>query len=254
MAQYRSPAPLNFSEPKWDAWKASFMTFRLVTKLHKESEDIQIASLKYCMGAEAEDMMKTFELSTEEAGKFDTVLKKFDEYFKPQINIIRLRRLFQRRTQESNETEEMYLRALFVAAEDCEFGNLKKERIRDQFIAGILDEKLAGKLEHLYLSNRETFTLELVTEYTRSYWDIKEGRKLERCAMDEVNFVKSTGILSRPTRMSSQEVDGACGYCGIHHPKGSAQRMVNLARIVARGIILLECAIRSSIVVAPAAL
>ena len=45
--------------------------------------------------------------------------------------------------QETNESEEAYLRALYVAASDCELGALKTERIRDQFIAGIAEERLA---------------------------------------------------------------------------------------------------------------
>ena len=45
MAQYRSPPPFNFQEPKWTEWRALFMTFRLVTKLHAEDEEVQVASL-----------------------------------------------------------------------------------------------------------------------------------------------------------------------------------------------------------------
>ena len=146
MAQYRSPQPLNFLEPKWDAWKSTFMTFRLVTELNKKSGEIQIASLKYCMGPEADEVLKTFGLSTESLKLFDTVLQKFDEYFKPKVNIIRLRRIFQRRMQETNESEEAYIRALYLYAEDCNFGELKRERIRDQFITGVTDERLQEKL------------------------------------------------------------------------------------------------------------
>ena len=40
MAQRRSPQPLNFLEPKWDAWKSTLMTFRLVTELNKKSGEI----------------------------------------------------------------------------------------------------------------------------------------------------------------------------------------------------------------------
>ena len=206
------------------------MTFRLVTKLHEESEEIQVASLKYCMGAEAEDVLKTFGLSNEDEKKFEVVIKKFDEYFKPKVNVIRLRRIFQRRTQEHGETEEVYLRALFVAAEDCDFGELKKERIRDQFIAGILDERLAEKLEHLYLANRDKFTLELVTEFTRSYCDIREGRRQEKqTAMKEetVNLVKipSSNDGKRKQYDGVSNASGytmkGCDYCGSNHVKGN---------------------------------
>ena len=138
MAQYRSPSLLDFFEPKWDQWRSQFMTFRLVTELNKKDEEVQVASLKYCMGPEADDIFKTFGLSEENKKIFDVVLKKFDEYFKPKVNIIRMRRIFQRRIQHTHENEDTYLRALYAAAEDCNFGDLKKERIRDQFIGGLL--------------------------------------------------------------------------------------------------------------------
>lgn len=166
MAQYRSPAPLNFQEPKWDVWRSQFETFSKVTKLNKESQEVQVASLKYCMGPEAEEVFKTFDFKAEEAVTFSFVIKKFEDYFKPKVNVIRLRRIFQRRIQNSTENEEAYLRALFTAAEDCNFGELKNERIRDQFIAGLQDETLAEKLEHLYMNNSKDFTLQRVIEYS----------------------------------------------------------------------------------------
>ena len=80
-----------------------------------------------------------------------------------------MRRIFQRRIQQTHENEDTYLTALYAAVEDCNFGDLKKERIRDQFIGGLLDEKLSEKLEHLYMSKPDIFTLELVTEYARTH-------------------------------------------------------------------------------------
>ena len=148
------------------------MTFRLVTKLHKEASEVLVASLKYSMGPEAEEIVRTFAMSEEEEKNFDLVLRKFDEYFKPKVNIVRKRRIFQQRLQQANENEETYLRVLYTAVEDRDFGRLKKECIRDLFICGLQDERLAEKLEHLYMSKQDAFTLDLVTEYTGTYCDI----------------------------------------------------------------------------------
>jgi hypothetical protein len=123
MVQYRAPAPLNFVEPRWDAWKRNFLTFRTASKLYVEDEGVQVASLKYYMVAEAEDVFRTFELSEEEAKNFEIMLKRFDGYFKQKINKIRLRRIFQRRIQHLDENSETYLRSLFVSSQDCEFGS-----------------------------------------------------------------------------------------------------------------------------------
>lgn len=220
MAQYRSPAPLNFEEPKWDLWKAQFLTFRKVTKLETEAEDVQIASLKYCMGYEAEEVFKTFGLTATEEKKWDTVLRKYDEYFKPKTNIIRLRRIFQRRMQQHNESIEAYLRALYITAEDCDFGTLKKERIRDQFVAGIQDEKLAEKLEHLYMtmSDRNDFTLDRVMEYTRTYCDVIEGRRIEKHEGQrfDISSVKQSSNQIRK-EAANEPLKKPCSYCSTKH-------------------------------------
>ena len=83
MAQYRPPQPLNFVEPNWDRFISQFQMFRLLTELDKKSEPIQIASLKYCMGPEAEDVFKTFNLSEADAGKYELVVDKYKGYFSP---------------------------------------------------------------------------------------------------------------------------------------------------------------------------
>ena len=54
-----------------------------------------------------------------------------------------------------------------------------------------MDKSLAVKLEHLYMSKKVDFTLDLVIEYTRTYCDIKMGREqekeLKRESIDEVS-------------------------------------------------------------------
>lgn len=231
MAQYRSPPPLNFQEPKYEAWKSQFMTFRLVTKLHKDDDEVQVASLKYCMGPESEEIMKTFSLSEGDKKKFEIVLKKFDEYFKPKVNVIRMRRIFQRRVQQSTENEETYMRALYSAAEDCCFDDLKKERIRDQFICGLQDERLAEKLEHLYMNNTTNFTLDRVLEFTRTYCDIKEGRKQEKQLIERENVDAVSKRISSPDFQSNNynryksnpysSTKRECGFCGLMHGRES---------------------------------
>ena len=81
MAQYRTPQPLNFMEPNWDRFIAQFEMFRLLTELDKKDQQIQVASLKYCLGPEAEDVWKTFNLLEADAKKYDDVVKKFDLFY-----------------------------------------------------------------------------------------------------------------------------------------------------------------------------
>ncbi|KAK7076498.1 hypothetical protein SK128_009504 [Halocaridina rubra] len=78
-----------------------------------------------------------------------------------------------------------YLRDTFI--------NLAQESIRDQFVAGILNEDLVEKIELLYYSKDGFLTLDDNVKYTRMYNDIHEGRKQEKeqsKSSDEVKFLK----------------------------------------------------------------
>ena len=179
MATFKQPEKFDFRNPRWEQWRSTFETFHLISDLGKKSQKVQIATLKYCMGEESEEIIRTFDLSEEESKNYELVLNKFDTYFKPRKNVLRYRKKFHQRLQHEDEDIEAYLRALYSNANDCEFVD-KKERIRDQFVAGITDDQLAERLEHLYLSDEVSFTLEKMIEYARSYIDVTKSRKKEK--------------------------------------------------------------------------
>ena len=85
MAKFHPPEPLDFTCPdKWEEWKRRFHRFRLATKLSAESEEIQVASLIYAMGAEAETIFAQFTFANDDDKKWAPVIKAFDEHFSPQ--------------------------------------------------------------------------------------------------------------------------------------------------------------------------
>ncbi|KAK7076461.1 hypothetical protein SK128_005659, partial [Halocaridina rubra] len=97
--------------------------------------------------------------------------------------------MFYRRTQHPYEDTEIYFCALYSASEYCDFTN-RKERIWDQFVAGILNEDLAEKIEALYYSKHGVLTLDAVVEYAWSYNDVHEGRRQEKEQSNSVDKVK----------------------------------------------------------------
>ena len=109
------------------------MRFRLATKLTKENGEIQISSLIYAMGMEAENIMKSFDLTAEQSKDFDRVLKKFDDHFIPRKNVIHERVKFNQRKQniQVGESAEQFIRSLYEMSENCDFGKAKNDRIRD---------------------------------------------------------------------------------------------------------------------------
>ena len=53
-----------------------------------ESEEQQISNLLYCLGEEAEDVLRSTNISEVDRGRYAQVLNKTDEFFKVQKNVI----------------------------------------------------------------------------------------------------------------------------------------------------------------------
>ena len=90
--KFNSPTEFDFSCPnKWEDWRDRFLRYRLATKLNKESGEIQVSSLIYSMGIDAENIMRSFGL--------EDAAKKSFALFWENLTII----LFPRKTQSTKE-------------------------------------------------------------------------------------------------------------------------------------------------------
>ena len=155
MFKLTPPEHFNFSRPtEWPHWKVRFERFRKASKLNQETEDIQVSTLIYTLGSEADKIFQTFAFDPPEDGEdhddprdsYETVLEKFDNYFIPRRNIIHERALFHQCIQSPSQTIESYVRMLFEQAEHCSFTN-KEENIRDQLVIGLQDKTISRKLQ-----------------------------------------------------------------------------------------------------------
>lgn len=90
MPSFKPPDNFTFDKPgEWLSWRQRFVRYRTATKLTEEDGTVQVSTLIYTMGNEAENIYKSFVFNDRESrDDFDTVLKKFDDYFVPQTNII----------------------------------------------------------------------------------------------------------------------------------------------------------------------
>lgn len=149
MPKFHTPEAFDFTQPStWPMWKQRFARFRIATKLDKEDQDVQVNSLLYAMGKDAEPVFSTFTFTEQqEANYFDTVMAEFDEHFVPKRNVIHERACFHRRSQQSGESVEAFVRNLYELAEHCEFRASKDEQIRDRLVIGIADGEVSQKLQ-----------------------------------------------------------------------------------------------------------
>ena len=113
MPKFNPPDSFCFERPaEWNDWKKRFLRYRTATKLDREDGEVQVSTLIYTLGGEAENIFGSFTFFEEEEDDFDVVLAKFDAYFIPKRNVIHERACFYQRVQRAGEKVETFIRAL----------------------------------------------------------------------------------------------------------------------------------------------
>ena len=104
-------------------------------------------TLLYSMGDEADDILRSFKLSSDQLKKYDTVKAKFDQHFVKKRNVIFERAKFNMRKQEEGEPVDTFVTDLYALTEHCSFGALHDEMLRDRLVVGLLSVRLSEKLQ-----------------------------------------------------------------------------------------------------------
>ncbi len=106
--------------------------YRTATKLDKEEGPVQVSTLVYALGKEAERFLSSFTYNEEEdESVYDTVLAKFDVYFILRRNVIHERACFNQRVQRPGERSETFIRALYELSEHCMLRINREEKHRE---------------------------------------------------------------------------------------------------------------------------
>ena len=142
------PEQFDFKSPdNWPKWKKRFQQFRVASGLSASPETQQVSTLLYCLGEEAESVLESTNITTENRNNYARVVEKFDEFFAVRKNVIFERARFNRRNQLDGETAEKYITELYSLVEGCNYGDLKEEMLRDRLVVGIRDQALSEKLQ-----------------------------------------------------------------------------------------------------------
>lgn len=146
--QIAPPEKFDFSQPaEWPKWVKRFERFQEASELNKKSDKLQISTLIYCIGATAEDILKSFSLSAEDSKKFDVMKGKLNAHFVGKRNVIFERAQFNRRQQMEDESANDFITSLYALIENCDYGTLKDEMLRDRIVVGRRDVKLSENLQ-----------------------------------------------------------------------------------------------------------
>ena len=180
--------PFNFQSPdEWPRWHRRFDQFRLASGLSAEDKGRQVCTLLYCMGETAEDVLSSTDITDDEKKDYNAVIKKFDAFFKVRKNVIFERARFNSRCQKEGETTEQFITSLYQLIEDCDYGDLKDQMIRDRIVVGIRDKALSQRLQM-----DSELTLEKAKTLSRQREAIQEQQVLlnSTSTTREIDFVR----------------------------------------------------------------
>ncbi len=140
--------PFDFSSPaEQPRWIRRFEKFCIATALDEKVEEYQVNSLLYAMGDAADYVVAVLPLTEADKKKYEAVKAAFEQHCIGKHNVIFERAQFNSRCQQDGESAETYITAVHKLAENCGFGMLKEELIRDRIIVGIKDKKLSEQLQ-----------------------------------------------------------------------------------------------------------
>jgi transposase InsO family protein len=147
---YRPPDPLKLSgsaaAENWERFYEQWRNYVLAMDLTDATEAKKAAIFLTCIGAEAYDVFRTFELSDDDRAKIDPIVAAFKVYCVGTVNVTYERYVFNRRVQENGERFDNFLGELRRMARTCEFGAVADSMLRDRIVVGIRDDGTRHKL------------------------------------------------------------------------------------------------------------
>ena len=107
-----------------------FDSYAVLSGLADKAKEVQMATFVTCLGAEAVDVLNELPFARDDDEKdLETVLKRMDEHFIGQTNVIFERFKFNERKQEEGGTTSQYIVAIPNLARRCDFRDITPEEI-----------------------------------------------------------------------------------------------------------------------------
>lgn len=178
--------------PRWRRWKMAFQFYIDSTGITDPRQ--KKALLLHSAGIDVQEVYSTLGESTrgskDETDEYEKAMKTLDSHFMPQINVPFERHEFRQMFQGESETVDQFVIRLTRQSDNCEFGENKKEHIRDQ----VIDKCRSNKLRRKLLEMGKTLTLDDIQRVARSMEASEmQARRMESDRRVEVNNIGSRG-------------------------------------------------------------
>ena len=202
------PKAFDGSPSNWITWGKRFDRYYKGTNLAERSREEQISIFLYTMGECAEDILTTLKIDENDAEvTYETLITAFDDFFDQRKNVIVERAKFNKRVQKEGESIDTFIQDLHKLADECNYGTLKEELIRDRIVVGVIDDDLS-----LELQSKAKLTLTEAIQLSRQAEARKESQSIIRDKKEAVDYVKR-GHYNPHKRHESRPAE-KCKRCG----------------------------------------
>ena len=170
------------------------------------------------MGDQVDSVLTITKIATMDRLKDDSVMSKFNEYFKVRQNVILERAKFSQHNQLAGESVEQYIIVLYTLIEMCEYGNLTEELLRDQLVVGIRDSSLLECLQMdpqltLVKAKRIAHQRKAVTDHHQQL----SGAMGDQITIDYIKKAGETTCRQSGSGSNKETVEKPCKCCGKDH-------------------------------------
>ena len=146
LLNYSSQNPSESSRD-WTAWLEQFDFYMVATEKNQKEEQVQVATLLTVLGAQGQELFRTFDLNNADRKKIKPVKEAFRKYFSPKVKEEFERYKFHSRVQQPNEPFDKFLAALRSLISTCNFeGGEKDKALRDRIVFGIQSKAVREEL------------------------------------------------------------------------------------------------------------
>ena len=128
----------------WRVFKRQRQIYCDAVEIEKKTDKQQIAILLNIAGPEATDLYDSWETLTDP--KLNDVEGKFKAHCVGTVNMIVYRYKFWARNQKEGETVNSYYQELRTLVTDCQYGDLKKDMLRDKICIIIRNDAIRERI------------------------------------------------------------------------------------------------------------
>ncbi|XP_067949927.1 uncharacterized protein [Watersipora subatra] len=213
----------------WKVFKEQFNIYVIVKKLRELTVDEQIGHMLMAMGSDSVPVYNQFTFVPSDENKKKTLancIKFFDAYFEPVKNVIFERSVFNKMTQQPGQSLHQFIVKLQVQSENCDYGDMRDDLVRDRIVVGVRDIELRK-----YLIDVPDLTLRLCIQKAKQYVSNQEhvaamastsgaqcpGKEEYAGNVDSVQRYKpksSKQMTDTEENRSSNAKDQPCSKCG----------------------------------------